>query len=705
MSWLRSAVHRAVEASGKNNLARVVRTYTNSVVHHAGNVVVESSKIFHHRIGPRNLKSFKNTVKRLEEVSVSCRGVERIQLLRRWLVGLKEVERLSNSNFEIANETHADQETSDEFRESPQKPTLTYYVDDVGDGPMNFHDVFLHSQALEGITLSMILEAPNDEEVTLLLEIFGLCLAGGKEVQNAVMKSIQDLATSFSKYEDEVLMKREELLQYAQVAITGLKKNADLARIDAEACSLLEKLDEMKARKEHLINSDGKSSEEKNSAVVEALKQDLEQIKLCSRLEALFLEKKTIRSGDTPANHAEKVDKLKVLSESLINSTSKAERRIVDHRFQNSPSRNLETQKEEALHFRVARADEVSQLEKDLAAEIGQLEKKKDELEAELKKVNTSLSSARKRLHIAKEEREQFDDASNQILVHLKSKEDELVKSITSYRAEADVVNKWINFLEDTWVLQTTYNAEKEKQIRVDLEKHGDYFVNLIIQLLSAYKELLGPSIPQIKTLVEKINSTEGSKAETPRDNENLDNDTARVKSPRRILEEEYLAFETKFVSTLSVVGAMKQKFYAENGSIYRKDRDRVQELFDALEDISKEFESIERPLLEVETPRLRSQVPSADSPSKNPLSKNSSKPSLEPAETKNQEVKKLRSLSFKSPSFKIGQGAPRTHAGLEKLKTELAIDEDDILAEEINDWEFDGTVEKNRTAVGNHYH
>ncbi|XP_039027661.1 uncharacterized protein LOC120161506 [Hibiscus syriacus] len=196
-----------------------------------------------------------------------------------------------------------------------------------------------------------------------------------------------------------------------------------------------------------------------------------------------------------------KVDKLKVLSESLINSTSKAGRRISEQRVQ----------KEEAISFRFAKANEVSQQEKELEAGIVDLEKQKAELEAELSKVNASLVCARICLRNAREEREQFDVASNQILSQLASKEEEISRSISSCRVEADVVNAWIHFLEDTWFLQTTYLEQKEKQVNGELERYGEYFVNLVTHLLIAYKEQLRPSLIRIGQLVENLSSTERS--------------------------------------------------------------------------------------------------------------------------------------------------------------------------------------------------
>lgn len=72
------------------------------------------------------MQSFKHTVKRLEEVSVSCRGIERVQLLRRWLVALREVERLGASciNSDTNSKDQDNQFPFDDFKDSPKTPTL-----------------------------------------------------------------------------------------------------------------------------------------------------------------------------------------------------------------------------------------------------------------------------------------------------------------------------------------------------------------------------------------------------------------------------------------------------------------------------------------------------------------------------------------------------------------------------------------------------
>ncbi|KEH44521.1 hypothetical protein MTR_1g115610 [Medicago truncatula] len=563
-SWLRSAVNKAVEVGNKNNLTNTVKKYADTVVQHAGQAVAEGAKILHDRISARNYRSVAQTVKRLEEAAISHRGPERVQLLRRWLVVLKEIENLSGASAEGKEKTLEQHLAVEDIKENPQRPSLVLYYDsDVGGEPLNFRDVFLQSQALEGITLSMeprctvclifmfdvdlslkhtkyrtkpirhilslfnlytyyyrsasrspgkkgadrvaclqyicevrhdinlIIEAPNEEEVSLLLEMFGLCLTGRKEVHNAIVSSLQDLATAFSSYQDEVLVKREELLQFAQRAITGLKINSDLARIDAEASSLRKKLSEITTSQGVVNKVDYKAAEE-TEATLKALKVALGQIRICSRLEGLLLKKKNISNGDSPEVHAQKVDKLKVLTESLVNSAAKAEKRISDNR----------QQKEEALKVRVTKGGETSEKEKELTAEISELQQKKDDLEAELKKINTSLAAAQARLWNVREERDQFEEANNQIVEHLKIKEDELTKSISSCRVESDVIKTWINFLEDTWVLQQSNTEIYEKQVSDELERHEDYFVNLAIQLLTTYQKELEPCINHIGTFV-----------------------------------------------------------------------------------------------------------------------------------------------------------------------------------------------------------
>ncbi|XP_021688305.2 uncharacterized protein LOC110670532 isoform X2 [Hevea brasiliensis] len=634
MSWLRSAVNKAVEVGNKNNLTRAVKNYADSVVQQAGQAVAEGAKILQDRIGNRNYKSVKQTVKRLEEAAVSCRGPERVLLLRRWLFVLKEVEKLWAASSEDKQRTVEQHLFPDEGRESPRRQ-------------------------------SMILEAPTDEEISLLLEMFRICLTGGKEVHNAILSSIQDLASAFASYQDEVLVKREELLEFAQGAVAGFKVSAELGRIDAEAIDLKNKLDGM-------IGSDKPSSEDQNKAsdgtakaTVEALKEALAQIRICSRLEGLLLKKKNLYFGDSPEIHAQKVDKLKVLSESLASSAAKADKRILDNRIQ----------KEEALNVRVGKADEANEREKEISAEIAVLEKERNELEAQLKKVNISLAAANARLRNAREERDQFDEANNKIIEHLKTKEDELSKSIAASKVEANVLSTWINFLEDTSVLQHSYTETREKQVNDELERHEDYFMNLAIHLLSENKKELGLDISRIGKSVENLkNLSEGSEVA------GVAQDGSKVLLQRKDLEKEYMDYEAMVITTFSVVDNMREQLYAKQGAVCRKDDAKIKELFDDIEKLRKEFESIGRPNLEIEYPP----TPKAETASEKPLGSPTRKSMQNPSSPKSEPDGQPKASAVEE------QQMLDPAAELAKLESEFKKDARDYSTEEIGDWEFD---------------
>nr|XP_019071021.1 myosin-9 isoform X2 [Solanum lycopersicum] len=552
MSWLRSAVSKAVEVggAGNRNISRNLRYYADSVVQQASNAVSGGAKLFLDRSGSRSFQNFKQAVKTLEELSVSCRGVERVQLLRRWLVALKEIERLSLPlpvSEHVSSPKSIDSiYTTDDDRNSPREPILVLYYDpDLGGEPLNFRDVFLSSQALEGMILSMILEAPDTEEVSLLMEIFGLSLTGGKEVREATMSSIKVLAKVFSSYKEEVLAKKEELLLHAQGAIAGLKINADIMRIDSEVSNIHQKLDKVILQ----LPSSKHEKEPSSVATSEALKEALSQLQFLSKMEALLLQKKALLGRDVPESQTKRVFKLKVLSESLSSSTTKTEARISENRIQ----------KEGALKFRVTKTSEISQLEKELMDEINALENQRDELEAALQKVKVSLVSANARLYNAREERDQFDEANNQILQHFKVKDDELSKSMILYRAEADVCDAFISFLEDSWTFESSHIKQKQKQVNDELDKCEDYLVNLAIHVLSMYKDELGPSIANLRQLGENLKRPEI-----------INNEKIETVEVKRRLEEEYMDAEAKLVTVFSVVDGIKRQFYGQDGTISR---------------------------------------------------------------------------------------------------------------------------------------
>ncbi|XP_042752644.1 uncharacterized protein LOC111887542 [Lactuca sativa] len=625
MSWIRSAMNKAAEVPGGAILKAAVRTYADSFVQHAGYSVSGAARIFQDRIASRNMKSFSEAARRLEEASVSCKGEDRVQLLRRWLVSLREFEKLDGSLVEIDGKSSEDPSSPSDKNVTPGKSTMILYYDpDLGSSPMNFRDVFLQSQALEGMTVSMldnsmmvlekascgafiltagslfclnqILGAPNEEEILLIHEIFGLCLAGGREVHDVVVKNIQDLAKAFSLYDVEMLVRREELLQFAQTAITGLKETGDIARIDFEISQIHQRLNSMKCQQSAHEGTENSSEATSTGSLME-IEEPVTHIQLCCRLKSLLLKKRLLRYGDTIETHAQKVDILKVLVESLHNSASKTEKRILEQR----------EEKNEALTFRVARSNEVSQIEKELGAEISELEKQRDKIEAELREVNSTLSVAYARLQHAREERFQFDEDNNDFILLLKEKEDELSNTIVSYRAEADTCHAFVNFLEATWAFQSSYVEERDKLVNDQLQDHEVYFVNTTISFLSAYKDQLPPAIANVRKLEESL---KGFRKIIDPDEEFLQD----IKK-RENVEQEYLDAEVKVINIFDAVESIKDHFYTTIDDPSRKGVEVITELLEAIEKLKIDFKIIKRPNLSIEKVTEGEHTPSTGGP------------------------------------------------------------------------------------------
>ncbi|CAI5508934.1 unnamed protein product [Closterium sp. Naga37s-1] len=266
-----------------------------------------------------------------------------------------------------------DGSSQDEAAPSLTKSALTgrasmvlFYDPDAGNEALNFRDVFLRSSALELIVASMVVAPGDEDEMALLRGLFGLCLNLSTTQCDDLLAALQSLGSSLSAY-SELKLSSDDLATMVAEAVTGLKVNPEIERVDLESC----------------------------------------------RLQQLIAEAASVAAslGDTPGDRALKVERVSCLAAELSEGMEGLRRKAEECR----------QQRQEALAYRSSKAQEAREAEKVLLSEAQQVQKRKEELEEELRRVQAALDGVNRRLVKLEEEKDLFSQASTGIEAHLSS--------------------------------------------------------------------------------------------------------------------------------------------------------------------------------------------------------------------------------------------------------------------------------------------
>ncbi|CAI5464630.1 unnamed protein product [Closterium sp. Yama58-4] len=387
--------------------------------------------------------------------------------------------------------------------------------------PLTFRDVFLHSQALENMVASLVMDPGDDEEFWLLRNLFRLCLSLGHEDQDALLATLHSLANSAESYA-EVKLSGDELERFVAEAMTGLKVCPEAERLDQEARRLehavAQGLAAVHASSALQAGEDGGDQgkeggaqgkgtggevggegaeqaegeggaggaeraegeaalgrvEEAERAVDEVLAVQQQEVQAARSREVLHaalrlvaLERRRealLQQGDTPGDRALKVERVTSLAAELGEGVEALRKQMAE----------CTQQKADALAYRTAKAQEAADSHSVVDREMAALQARKAELEEELSKVQSAIDSLSRKQGKVREEKEQFSMASTSIVSHLAAQEARLKASMEEHEGDGRALEEWRKFLQRTWQLQSAALEAEEKRLKEEAAARRD---------------------------------------------------------------------------------------------------------------------------------------------------------------------------------------------------------------------------------------
>jgi hypothetical protein len=188
-------------------------------------------------------------------------------------------------------------------------------------------------------------------------------------------------------------------------------------------------------------------------------------------------------------------------------------------------------------------------------------------------------------------------------VAQLSIREDELTRSIAARKVEANAVDTWLSFLEDTWLLQTSCGQEKEMQTQVAYEDSKKQYLQLAAASLLCQEVELNNLLKHLKFCADELEALQ-HKQENMQEL-GMEGVSGDIIIAKHKIQDKYLETEFQVVSALKSISKLKTdvEAYHQLGKDGEGDETiiKLTGIFEMVDTLRAEFEGGQRPLWDTE--------------------------------------------------------------------------------------------------------